>query len=66
MSQSPGETTSNLLLAIDSPQNQGNKKIMRKKHSSCFHPKLSNKRGSTVTHKAQNTKCQHQDWTPKE
>jgi hypothetical protein len=30
------------------------------------HPKLSNKRGSTLPHKAQNTKCLYQDWIPKE
>jgi hypothetical protein len=29
-------------------------------------PKLSYKKGSTLPHKAQNTKRQYQDWTPKE
>jgi hypothetical protein len=29
-------------------------------------PKLSNKKGSTLPNKAQNTKHQYQDWTHKE
>jgi hypothetical protein len=41
------------------------KESRKKKPSSCLHPKLSNKRWSTLPHKAQNTKCQYQNWTPK-
>jgi hypothetical protein len=29
-------------------------------------PKVSNKKGSTLPNKAQNTKHQNQDWMPKE
>jgi hypothetical protein len=42
------------------------KKEKRKKLSSDLCLKLSEKRGSTLTHKAQNIKHQYQDWTPKE
>jgi hypothetical protein len=45
---------------------ESRKKKKERKPSSHIHPKLSNKRGSTLPHKAQNTKCQYQDWTPKE
>jgi hypothetical protein len=38
----------------------------KKKFSSYLLPKLSDKRGRTIPHKAQNTKHQYQDWTPKE
>jgi hypothetical protein len=42
------------------------KKKKKKKHSSHHNPKLSDKRGNTLSHKAQNTKHQYRDWTPKE
>jgi hypothetical protein len=46
---------------MDSPEDQGKqKKKKEKKPSSHLHPKLSNKMGSTLPHKAQNTKCQYQ------
>jgi hypothetical protein len=41
------------------------KKSGKKKLSRCLPPKLSGKRGNTLPHKAP-TKCQYQDWTPKE
>jgi hypothetical protein len=63
-SQLPGETTSELLLVTDSPKDQG--KWEKKKPSSHLPTMLSNKRGSSVPHKAQITKHQYQDLTPKE
>jgi hypothetical protein len=42
---------------MDSPYNQG-KQEKKKKPSSHLHSKLSNKRGSTIPHKAQNIKHQ--------
>jgi hypothetical protein len=39
-------------------------KKREKRPSSCLHPKLSDKRGSILLHKVQNTKNQYQEWTP--
>jgi hypothetical protein len=56
-SQSHDETISELPLEPIRPR----KVEKRKKPSNCLSPKLSDQRG-----KAQNTKCQYQDWMPKE
>jgi hypothetical protein len=41
-------------------------KKRKKKPSSKFYPKVSDKRGRTLPHKVQNTKDQYQDWKPEE
>jgi hypothetical protein len=47
-------------------ESEKKKKKKTKKPSSSLYLKLSDKRGNTLPDKAQNTKCQYQDWMPKE
>jgi hypothetical protein len=48
-------------LAMNTPKDQE-----KGGNSSSLHPKLSDKRGSTLPHKTQNIKHQYQDWMPKD
>jgi hypothetical protein len=67
-SHSADEITSELLLCNARPikPRKTEKKREKKKTSSHLHRNLSNKRGRTHPHKAQNTKHQYQDSTPNE
>jgi hypothetical protein len=65
-SQSPGKTTSELPFVMNAHKTKERGKKPIKIPSSHLHPRLSNKRSSTLPHRTQNTKHQYQDWMLKE